>query len=287
MIYISTTYAPDQTAISDILEQCKKFNITKLELGSNHCYEANPSHITSQYDFSYLVHNYFPTPAKPFVVNIASLDDKIYHRSVNHLFHAIDFCEEIGAKLYTFHPGFLTDPTGTNPDHTNYDFQFRQQDLRSTNYEKAFERMVEAVSKAVDYSYQKGMCLAIETEGSLTKRDHLLMQRPEEFKHFSRIFSVNDIGINLNIGHLRLAAKAFGFKKEEFVDQISNCIVAMELSHNDGFEDEHRPLQENAWYWKLICDNRFRSIPKILEFRDTPIELVLDTIHLCHKQLSL
>ena len=38
----------------------------------------------------------------------------------------------------------------------------------------------------------------------------------------------------------------------------------MELSHNDGIEDDHLPLQEIGWYWEVINDNRFNHVIKFL-----------------------
>ena len=78
------------------------------------------------------------------------------------------------------------------------------------------------------------------------------MQRPIEYKKFFRIFDKRDIGINLNIGHLNLASIAFKFDKIKFINNISKNIVAMELSHNNGKNDDHLPIRNNTWYWKLI-----------------------------------
>ena len=40
-IFVSTTFAKDDSKISDILLMCKKANISNIELGSNHAYEKN------------------------------------------------------------------------------------------------------------------------------------------------------------------------------------------------------------------------------------------------------
>ena len=39
---------------------------------------------------------------------------------------------------------------------------------------------------------------------------------------FDVTYFSNDIGINLNIGHLNLACNAFNFKREDFIDLIKN-----------------------------------------------------------------
>ena len=134
------------------------------------------------------------------------------------------------------------------------------------------------LKKNCKFCQKKDVKIAIETEGSFKKRNFLLLQRPEEYKNLFKFFSPKDIGINLNIGHLNLASNAFSFSKSKFVDMIKPYIVAIELSHNNGIEDQHLPLKKNLWYWKIINDPDFSEMYKILEFRNTSIEKIKQVI---------
>ena len=236
ILYISTTFISDNKTLIDALRLCQKAGINSVEIGSNHCYEGNYDYI-KDFPFKYLIHNYFPIPRDSFVLNIASIDTNIRARSIQHIKKAIEFCDKIGAELYTFHPGFLTDPHGANLSIKNYDFQWDDTQIDNSNYEKAKMNMYLALDEVVKYAQSRKISIAIETEGSLNKKNHLLMQRPDEYEEFMAKYSSSDIGMNLNIGHLNLAAKAFQFEREDFVDLIKDYIVAMELSHNDGIED--------------------------------------------------
>ncbi len=93
-IFVSTTFAKDDSKISDILLMCKRANISNIELGSNHVYEKNFEKIVKQYDFRFIVHNYFPIPKKSFVVNIASSNEHIRNLSIKHIKKAILFCKD-------------------------------------------------------------------------------------------------------------------------------------------------------------------------------------------------
>ena len=108
----------------------------------------------------------------------------------------------------------------------------------------------------------------------------LLMQKPNEFKELFKYFKPNDLVINLNIGHLNLASRAFKFSKFEFVKELKQYILAIELSHNNGIEDQHLPLKKNEWYWKIINNPDFSKIYKILEFRNTDIKKIKKVIEL-------
>ena len=278
-IFVSTTFAKDDSKISDVLAECKKENISNVELGSNHIYEKDLKKIIQKYNFRFLVHNYFPIPKKSFVVNIASLNKKIRTISIQHIKKAINFCKVTNSKLYTMHPGFLADPITTSRTKNNYDFVWNNNNLNK-NYNLAFNNMLSSLKKIVHFAKNKKVRVAIETEGSFKKKNLLLMQKPAEYKELFKYFKPNDLGINLNIGHLNLASRAFKFSKFEFVKEFKQYILAIELSHNNGIEDQHLPLKKNEWYWKIINDPDFSKIYKILEFRNTDIKKMKKAIEL-------
>ena len=281
-IFVSTTFAEDDSKISDVLATCKKENISNVELGSNHIYEKNFKKIIQQYNFRFLVHNYFPIPRKSFVVNIASLNKQIRTKSIQHVKKAINFCKVTNSKLYTVHPGFLTDPITASRTKNNYDFIWNNNNLNK-NYNLAFNNMLSSLKKIVHFAKNKKVRVAIETEGSFKKKNLLLMQKPNEYKELFKYFKPNDLGINLNIGHLNLASRAFKFSKFEFVKKLKQYILAIELSHNNGIEDQHLPLKRNEWYWKIINDPDFSKVYKILEFRNTSIENIKNVLKLLNR----
>ena len=278
-IFVSTTFAPDNSRLSDVLLTCKRENIFNVELGSNHIHEKNFRKIIQKYKFNFLVHNYFPIPKKNFVVNIASQNEKIRNLSVKHAKNAINFCKKTKSKLYTIHPGFLSDPVKANYKKKNYDFIWTNPKLKA-NYELAFNTMIFSLKELVSFARDKKVKLAIETEGSYRKKNLLLMQKPEEYQKLFNFFSPRDLGINLNIGHLNLASSAFHFSKSKFIFMIRDYIVALELSHNNGREDQHLPLQKGMWYWKVIKDYKFSKVYKILEFRNTSIKKIKNIFRL-------
>ena len=172
-IFVSTTFAKDDSKISDVLAACKKENISNVELGSNHIYEKNFKKIIQQYNFRFLVHNYFPIPRKSFVVNIASLNKQIRTISIQHVKKAINFCKVTNSKLYTVHPGFLADPITASRTKNNYDFIWNNNNLNQ-NYNSAFNYMLSSLKKIVHFAKYKKVRVAIETEGSFKKKKFII-----------------------------------------------------------------------------------------------------------------
>ncbi len=282
MFYVSTTFIKDNLPLKIAINKLYKSSICNVELGSNHSFEKNYKYL-KKYKFNFCVHNYFPIPKKSLIINIASQDKIIRKKSLQHIKKAIKFSKTINAKLYTFHPGFVTDPDGSNISKKNYDFLWNEKKLLTSSYSKSWKFMIKSIKEIIFYAKKEGVRIAIESEGSMSSKNHLLMQKPIEYKKFFKIFKKKDIGINLNIGHLNLASKAFRFNKLNFIKNISNKIVAMELSHNFGKNDNHLPIRKNTWYWKLIKSKKFENIPKILEFRNTNIHKVKTTYNLVTK----
>lgn len=286
MLYISSTFTKDKTPFKKTLSVCAKNNINNIEIGSNHCYEKNLDYINDFSNLNFIVHNYFPVPKHDFVVNIASLNDELRKKSLSHIINSIDFCKKINASLLTFHPGFLTDPSGAKLFSKNYDFNWNRNALKNTDYKNTFNNMISSLEEIIDYANNSKIRISIETEGSFNQNQHLIMQKPEEYEKLFTYFSKNELGINCNIGHLNLASKFFKFSKQEFLNLIEKYITSFELSHNNGIEDEHKPLEDNEWYWDVICSKKFKDKIKILEFRNQSIHTVKKSIGLFNKKVN-
>ena len=217
------------------------------------------------------------------LVNIASSNEHIRNLSIKHIKKAILFCKETNSKLYTFHPGFVGDPLKANKSKKNYDFIWKQNGVRKS-YKLAFNYMLNSLKTIVNFARKNHVRVALETEGSSKKKDNFgLMQKPEEYRKLFEYFTPKNLGINLNVGHLNLASKAFEFSKVKFVDDIEDYIVAIELSHNNGIQDEHLPIKKKAWYWPILERNKFVNIPKILEYRNCNIDKIKKSIEMLKK----
>lgn len=274
-VYASTTFAQVGSRATDVAARMVARGITRIELGSIHAHEADLVGTLSALPAEFLVHNYFPPPAEPFVVNLASLDERIRDRSLGHALDSLDFCAALGAPIYTVHPGFLSDPAGVGAlPSRNYDFRFEASPARQGAHGEPFERFLDAVRTLGARAGELGVHVAVETQGSMSNPHQLLLQTPDEFEALLAETTDLPVGLNLNLAHMSLAASAFGFDLAGVLVRLAPRVLAMEVSHHDGSVDEHRPLVEGAWYWTILEDPLWLQVPVILECRDTPIEAV-------------
>jgi len=272
-VFVSTTFAPLDSRLTEVVDALLAAGVRRIELGSTHCYEGGLGEALEKRPAEYLVHNYCPAPREPFVVNIASLDAAVRARSLAHIVESLEFCARIGARLYTFHPGFLSDPEGPSQSTSNHDFRFRS--VEGRDYERAWAHFVEGCRSIAVEARARGVRVAVETQGAVARREELLLQRPGEMRRLFAEVADAGVEINLNLAHLALAANAFGFERAELVDVAARRLAAVEVSHNEGVHDEHRPLVDGAWYWSVIRAAELRAVPIILETRDTPLATIV------------
>ena len=112
MIFVSSSCLKNNT-IKQSVQELANQGYKNIELsGGTNLYEEYVEDLLGlkkKYKLNYLVHNYFPPPKKPFMLNIASLNDELFEKSVDHCVKAINLCKILGSKKYGVHAGFLID----------------------------------------------------------------------------------------------------------------------------------------------------------------------------------
>jgi sugar phosphate isomerase/epimerase len=279
MIFVSTTYYKKKLSdLDDVISELSDLDIDGIEIGSTHKFNTKNNFkkiIKKIKSKKIFIHNFFP-PSKDerFVINIASEDYKIREESIKLVKQNIDFCKEINASLYTIHPGFLSLPIPKiNYKLKNYDFDFSKKNIIKKN--KAFNLMKISLKEIINYAVTKKIKIAIETEGSIQKKNFLLMQTPNEYKKlFDEI--PNNLYINFNIAHTYFASQCYKFSIKNFLDSINLKVAAVEISCNNGIYDQHLPLSinsKNLNFLKLI-----KNKPIILEFRNSTLNQIKESI---------
>tara|TARA_B110001450_G_scaffold255495_2_gene283218 strand:- start:7177 stop:7584 length:408 start_codon:yes stop_codon:yes gene_type:complete len=108
-IYISTG-GYRTTKAEEISTNLMKEGINSIELSGTLYHDEIISNLSKLKDkINFQIHNYFPPPKKPFVLNLASEDDEISKMTIEHIEHAIGCCQKLNSKFYSFHAGFLCD----------------------------------------------------------------------------------------------------------------------------------------------------------------------------------
>ncbi|MEI8229661.1 MAG: sugar phosphate isomerase/epimerase family protein [Candidatus Peregrinibacteria bacterium] len=264
-IYASTACLGGEQPLGDRLKLYREHGITAIELGAHVTIAGElPPHVLEA--GSYLLHNYFPPPAEPFILNLASANEAIRQRSITLVNNALAISASLGAPVYSVHAGFVTDPT--------LDFVFPLPSSPQSAHE-ALRRFADSVRTVLPIAEQNGVKLLIENNVCEPKnRGKLLLQTPEEFQEFFHMIFSPQLGILVDTGHLNVTAKTFGFDCMDFIDALSPKIGAFHLHDNDGSADQHRPVSAGGWVTDLLQQAQFRTIPWIVEAKFPGPELL-------------
>ena len=269
MIFVSTGGARNQTAAAtagDLLG-C---GIPAVELSGGLYFEDYEAQLIGlRRQLMLQVHNYFPPPKHPFVLNLASADPGILERTLQHVRTAVRLAVSLERPIYSFHAGFRIDPQVTDLGRP-----LGAQVLRDRA--SALLQFQEMVLLLAEESRREGSTLLIENNVlapfNLAKfgEDPLLLTHPEEIAAFMSGMPAN-VGLLLDVAHLKVSANTLGFDLHAAHHQLEPFIRGYHLSDNDGTADSNDALTENSWFWTVINPNLDYYT---LEVYKSPVELV-------------
>ena len=261
-IYVSTSCLSSKYNFSQILDIYTKSGIKNVELGICKDSTLDVTKILKKYNFNYIVHHYFLPPKEPFIVNLASQSKQILEKSIDQMIKSIDFCADFDINFFSFHAGFRADPD------INLKFSFNN----IPEYENSFNTFKESVKKIADYAEKRSVKVAIEnnvlSEYNLIDGQNklLLMCELWEFKRLFDEITSKNLGVLLDIGHLKVTSNLLKFDADEFIYKLKDKIFAVHIHENDGRMDEHRCLKEGDWSLGIVNSYfKNKDVPIVLE----------------------
>lgn len=254
-------------SVNEIISLAEAFGINHIELASGCRYSddmlrevrterARPN--------TYLVHNYFPPPKNPFVLNLASTNDEQRAASLTHARAAIDLCVELDCPFFSVHSGFAVDLT---PEMLGKPQM--QAELEPVAYDLAMEIFKSVVAELANYAAERGKDLLLENNvvapRALKKSGDspMLMVRPDEIADFFVDLRLPNLGLLLDVGHANVSATSYGFDRMAFVEKVLPFVGAFHLSGNNGQEDQNHMFGENEWFTPFLHEHQDK--PMVIE----------------------
>lgn len=166
-------------------------------------------------------------------VNIASYNRSIRRVVISRLLRSLDHARELGARVWVFHPGTLTELSGL----------YRGQD-------RLFQE--ESIGQIVDAARGLGIPTGIENMPAIPGR--YLLVRVEEFTGFYAGRELGQPGLVLDVGHAHTAHQL-----PEFLEQLGSWIVHIHAHDNDTTFDRHRAIGNGTIDWELVLRGLHRA----------------------------
>lgn len=206
-----------------------------------------------------LLHNYFPPPPEPLVLDLAEPDSSLYEKSQAVIHQALAISSASKAEYYAVHAGFLA---RTEASELGRRIARRTVLDRSLGLELMIGRLLELSKVAEAHSVRLLVENHALSEANMDSfgENFLLMVDPDEI---CEVIAALDgrVGLLLDVGHLNVSAKTLGFDRFAALKTLGQLAEGHHLSSNDGSSDMHRALSNQDWFWSgLATDSAFYTV---------------------------
>jgi sugar phosphate isomerase/epimerase len=234
--------------LQDILLRADELNIDKIELGAGIRYEDNlyQAIIDASRKFKFSLHNYFPPPEMPFLLNLASGSEEKRQRSILFCKNAINLCAAIEGAAYSVHCGFTFDGDGSKLGCAE------QMQLTRIGMEQAMENFIISLNILIAYAEKKKVKFAIENNAvagfAIENNLNNIALGADEFSLAHIFENVIDgpLYLMFDLGHAKLNHESLGQSIHRMLSKFGNHIIGVHISDNDQQNDLHQPMTRNS-----------------------------------------
>lgn len=283
VIAVSTT-AFQSDDLNEIVTLSARNSINAVELSGNLNYIPETellSLIESNKDvIDFFFHNYAPVPKKPFVLNLAH--PNTMERSIEHCRQTISFCQKMRSNVFSIHAGMAFSPS---PGHLG---QY-QSDYKSIPIAESRRLLKKGLLGIADFAMARDVTILIENNvvagfnSQNGRNDRYHLADLSDASEFLEVLSHPNIGILLDVGHLKVSAVSLDFKCDDFFSVYSHKIKALHLSENDGTADQNHPIQKDSWFWEYVPWSDIKYVS--LEIRPQHIDFIKEQIKLVNSMM--
>lgn len=267
-IYISTAHLTPRLPLSTTVTTLAEAGFRHIELSGGECpdrdYLDTLLKLQDKYGLHYLCHNYFPPPAVPITLNLASLDTNCFEQSLNQFIQALSVSRALCADRFALHAGFFLD---VRPEELGHAFTHSVLNNKIDGIEQ-FCRGFTILSERAN-----GIELYIENNVvSRTNRETFVDDNPfmltcsEEYRALRKRLPFK---LLLDIGHLHVSAHSLGIAFSEELNTLLDQTDYIHLSDNDGTTDRHLPLTPESAIYRALAKHDISDKLLTLEIAGT------------------
>ncbi|MFA5088106.1 MAG: TIM barrel protein [Candidatus Omnitrophota bacterium] len=265
MIYVSIGHFKNRP-VTQSVELLAQSGFKNIELSGGEYHrdiEEDLLALKNRYSLNLICHNYFPPSREPFVLNLASLDDGIFHKTLEFLMGAVSLSRRLGARMFGFHAGFFYDvPVEQLGD------RFRRASL--SNKEQCLKRFCEGFL-AVQASapgigiYVENNVISSRNLKEFKGENPLMLSCLNDYRELKERI---DFNLLLDVGHLKVSTASL---KKDFGEELTALCSRSDyihLSDNDGCLDGHAPIEANGELCKILKTVNLKGKTVTLELAD-------------------
>jgi sugar phosphate isomerase/epimerase len=274
MIYISS-FSVKNKMMKDIIEIFIKNGIKNIELsGGTDWYKDIYNDIFTlkkKFSLNLLIHNYFPPPKEHFVLNLASYDNKIWSKTLEHYRNSIKLAIDLGCPVYGLHAGFFVDPAINEIGKT---FEVYKPFEKETSVKKFIE----------GYNILNnlfGNTIRLYIENNVISENNFLNYGINPFMltcfdEYDELKKQLDFNLLLDLGHLMVSANTLKLDFYHEIGKLINKTDYIHFSGNDFKEDQNIIPGKDSFIYKLLKANYAETHFITLEVYDPEMGKIID-----------
>ena len=229
-----------------------------------------------------LIHNYFPAPKTPFVLNLASENDQIRIDSINHTIRGLRLAKMSNVQFYSVHAGFCIDPL---PSQLGNRIEF------SPNFNKKYhlDLFINSLKYILEQTNDLDTILLIENNviSHSNFEQHfsnpLLCCSSEELLSVFSELENERLKLLLDTAHLKVSCQTLGLNINEELNNIKAYVNAVHHSDNNGFSDTNDKIGNDYWFFEHV--HNFRQIDHVIEVKNINIDEMCQQVNLLKDKL--
>ena len=197
--------------------------------------------LKAEYDLSYLLHNYFPPPESPFILNLASLDDAVFQRSLEFYLEAVSLSHELGGERYGLHAGILFDPKLNQIGKPLDKSALFSREEAISRFIHGFHTLEAAAGDVT--LYIENHVLSGNNAQTFGHEKPLMMLTADDFRDLRSRFSFRPL---VDLAHLYVTSESLGLNFQKEAAALLPHTDYIHLSGNDGESDSNRGLKSGS-----------------------------------------
>ncbi len=245
MIYVSSSCIKSDS-IEQSIRALAAEGFKNIELSGGTSYREDTLDLLlslkKELDLNYLLHNYFPPPKEPFVLNLASLDDEVHTMTLNHIKKAVDWSVKLAAEKFAFHAGFLL-----NIPLSQIGKKIDKIGLFDELY--AYRRFNESLIEIRNFAkeridlYIENNVLSTDNFKSFNSIDPFFFTSE---KNMGKVEWSKDFNCLLDVAHLKVSCQALSLNFQEQLKGLYKKTDYIHISDNNGLEDSNQVVTEES-----------------------------------------
>lgn len=284
MIYVSSSCIKAKK-ISKVLEIYGNAGIKNIEFsGGTDFYpgiKEDLIELKEKFGFNYVCHAYFPPEKEDIVINLASCNDEVYEKSINHYENCIRLLSELKIGVLSVHAGMFIEP---DPRQLGKELTAEivyDKEISTIRFCEAYRNINKLCRENGISLYLENHCLNRDNYKRFGKRKLLMLT---DFTDYQDLGEKLEFNLLLDLAHLAVSCNTLGL---DFMSECAKYVPYtkwLHLSHNDGIFDEHKPLTESGIVYSAY-NKYFKNLecPMTLETHGS-VEGVLESIKLLEKK---